>query len=67
MSGIHMNEEKLNEIDGQELKTVTGGFDPGMTRRMIREIQRRKRMEETDQELPPEDQGERDGGATGGW
>jgi hypothetical protein len=34
---------------------------------MIREIQRRKRMEETDQELPPEDQGERDGGATGGW
>ena len=66
MSGIDLNEEKLNEIEGQELKEVTGGF-PGdsLINQSLRE--KKRRIREQNQKLPREEQGGRDGGATGGW
>ena len=66
MSGIDLNEEKLNEIEGQELKEVTGGF-PGdnMISQSLRE--KKRKIREQNQKLRREEQGGRDGGATGGW
>lgn len=66
MSGIDLNEEKLNEIEGQELKEVTGGFPgDGLINQSLRE--KKRRIREQNQKLPREEQGGRDGGATGGW
>ena len=66
MSGIDLNEEKLNEIEGQELKEVTGGF-PGdnLISQSLRE--KKRKIREQNQKLLREEQGGRDGGATGGW